>query len=178
MTRPPTPPSEAPTEMSEWRFHPIDAPTEWIEDLSPRWSPSHPSRRFSMATGTRSSENLAMALFRPYGWLETPSPFKFWLNVDVGSSPLTNVSFRESRYVAIKVSVARRSETNKELGIWHAIAIREARGMSWNCYTISSTKVPTAVICVSYFLLWVLARVLWKQGSVLIRCARGGTRCG
>ena len=34
MSRPPVPSSKAPTK-SEWRFHYIDAPTEWVEDYRP-----------------------------------------------------------------------------------------------------------------------------------------------
>jgi len=35
MSRPPTPSSKAPQNQSEWRFHPISAATEWIEDYRP-----------------------------------------------------------------------------------------------------------------------------------------------
>jgi serine/threonine protein kinase len=41
----------------------------------------------------------------------------------------SHISFRESRYVAIKVSVARASETNNELGIFeHLARHRDQRG--------------------------------------------------
>ena len=35
MSRPSTPPSKGPTNKSEWRFRPIHAATEWIEDYHP-----------------------------------------------------------------------------------------------------------------------------------------------
>jgi hypothetical protein len=35
MSRPPTPSSKVQTKQSEWRFHHINVPTEWIEDHRP-----------------------------------------------------------------------------------------------------------------------------------------------
>jgi hypothetical protein len=38
MSSPPsTPSSELPSDRSQWRFHPITTPTEWIEEYRPTW---------------------------------------------------------------------------------------------------------------------------------------------
>src|SRR5271168_4892249 len=46
-----TPSSEAPTEMSKCRFHPIGAPTEWIEDY--RLGGLHPIHLGNSLNGDR-----------------------------------------------------------------------------------------------------------------------------
>ncbi|KAF9518782.1 hypothetical protein BS47DRAFT_197256 [Hydnum rufescens UP504] len=108
MPRPPTPSSKAPTEESEWRFRPIDAATEWIEDYRP--GGLHPIH----LGDTLGAERYKILRKLGYGSFST-----VWLARDA----------QESRYVAIKVSVARASETNNELGIFeHLARHRDQRG--------------------------------------------------
>jgi hypothetical protein len=125
MSRPRTPSSEAPVEFGE-RFHDIDAPTEWIEDYRP--GGLHPIH----LGDTLDRDRYKILRKLGYGSFST-----VWLARDAQSvislyfwkASTSHISFRESRYVAIKVSVSRASEMKCELRIFeHLAPHRDDRG--------------------------------------------------
>ena len=127
MSQPPTPSPTASREMSNWRFHPITAPTEWIEHYRP--GGLHPIH----LGDTLDSDRYTILRKLDYGSFSTVRLARdAWSaclkTLICGASPLINTSFRECRYVAIKVSVAKASETNNELEILQHLARRRDQG--------------------------------------------------
>lgn len=97
--------------------------------LSLRWSPSHPYWRSPRWPPVQDPSKAWLWLFFDRMASARHSVRLFWLML--GPTSYSH-SFRQNQYVAIKVAVARSSETSKELGIFEHLASRRGQRGAWH----------------------------------------------
>ncbi|KAL3477219.1 kinase-like domain-containing protein [Aspergillus californicus] len=96
MSRPQTPPTVAPEEESQFRFHELTTPTEWAEDYRPgKYHPVNLGDTFKDST------------YRVIRKLGYGSYSTVWLAKDQATN----------KYVALKISIANQDRTHHELDI-------------------------------------------------------------
>ncbi|RDL34661.1 Uncharacterized protein BP5553_07789 [Venustampulla echinocandica] len=118
---PPTPSRLAPAQSSEWRFCPITAPTEWVEDYRP--GKFHPVHLGDQLKDGR-YEILRKLGYGAYStvWLARDEQYDFAFIADPDSSPTPCYRRLIKCYVAVKILTAQSTASETESSILKTIA--------------------------------------------------------